>query len=141
VLARPDTVAPTRAEEPVQVTLLYFDGCPNSEVTYRRLETLADELELELEPRQVATPEDADRLGFRGSPTVLVDGHDPFASGAEPVGLACRVYPTDAGLAGAPTEQQLREALTSRSRTGTRAERPVIPDRSAVSRLARNPDG
>jgi hypothetical protein len=43
----------------------------------------------------------------------------PFATDGEPVGLthrglACRVYTTDAGLAGAPTEQQLREALTAR---------------------------
>lgn len=98
----------------MQVTLLYFEGCPNWQTTYRQLETLADELGFELERRQVTTPEDADRLTFRGSPTVLVDGDDPFATGNEPVGLACRVYVTDAGLAGAPTEQQLREALTRR---------------------------
>lgn len=97
----------------MQVTLLYFDGCPNWQTTYRQLETLADEARVRT-GRQVTTPEDADRLTFRGSPTVLVDGDDPFATGSEPVGLACRVYVTDAGLAGAPTEQQLREALTRR---------------------------
>jgi hypothetical protein len=96
----------------VKVTLLYFDACPNWEATYRLLSPLAGELVFDLERQQVTTPAEADRLAFRGSPTVLVDGRDPFATGDEPVGLACRVYPTDAGLAGAPTEHQLRQALT-----------------------------
>jgi len=95
----------------VKVTLLYFHGCPNWERTYQQLTTLADELEFDLDRREVATPERADRLDFRGSPTVLVDGRDPFATGDEPVGLSCRVYRTGAGLAGAPTEQQLRDVL------------------------------
>lgn len=95
----------------MQVTVVYFDGCPNWETTYRQLETLAGELRFGLARQQVDTPEEADRLAFRGSPTVLVDGRDPFASGDEPVGLSCRLYVTDAGLAGAPTERQLRQAL------------------------------
>jgi hypothetical protein len=101
-------------EQAVKITLLYFDGCPNWESTYRQLTELTGELEFELDRQQVTTPVEADRLAFRGSPTVLVDGRDPFATGDEPSGLACRVYATDAGLAGAPTEQQLREALTAR---------------------------
>jgi hypothetical protein len=59
---------------------------------------------------RVATPEDAERLRFVGSPTVLVDGRDPFTDGGT-FGLSCRVYPTLDGLAGAPTVEQLREAL------------------------------
>lgn len=95
----------------MQVTLLYFEGCPNWEATYRRLETLAGELGFDLGGRTVDTPEQAEQLAFRGSPTVLVDGRDPFATGEEPVGLSCRVYATDEVLAGAPTEQQLRDVL------------------------------
>jgi hypothetical protein len=30
---------------------------------------------------RVTTPENARRVGFRGSPTVLIDGEDPFADG------------------------------------------------------------
>jgi hypothetical protein len=96
----------------MQVTVQYFEGCPNWETTYRQLETLAGELGFDLDRRTVDTPEEAERLSFRGSPTVLVDGRDPFATGDEPVGLSCRVYATDAGLAGAPTERQLRDVLT-----------------------------
>ena len=47
----------------------------------------------------------------RGSPTVLVDGVDPFGDDAGAVGLSCRLYRTDAGLVGAPTVDQLVSAL------------------------------
>jgi hypothetical protein len=102
-------------EVPVEVTLLYFDGCPNWEATYRQLTELASELGFDLDRRQVATSEEADQLAFRGSPTVLVDGRDPFSTGDEPVGLTCRIYLTDEGMAGAPTEQQLRDVLVGGS--------------------------
>ena len=49
--------------------------------------------------------------GFRGSPSFLVDGRDPFADHHVPIGLTCRRYPTDAGPAGAPTLEQLLQVL------------------------------
>jgi hypothetical protein len=82
----------------VKVTLLFFDGCPNWQITDTNLATLADELGFELERCQVETDEDAQRLQFRGSPTVLIDGRDVFATGDEPNGLSCRVFRTDRGL-------------------------------------------
>lgn len=94
-----------------QVTLLYFDGCPNWRVADERLRQLADEHGFTLEYRKVETPEEAERLGFAGSPTVLVDGIDPFATGDEPTGLACRVYATEDGPQGAPTLDQLRSVI------------------------------
>ena len=93
------------------VTLLYFDGCPNWRLVDESLTRLADELGFDVDRRKVETPEDAERLEFRGSPTVLVDGRDPFATGDEPVGLSCRVYQTPEGVAGAPNADQLREVL------------------------------
>ena len=57
------------------------------------------------------TPEEAEAARFRGSPTVLVDGRDPFADPAAPVGLSCRVYRTADGLAGSPTVDQLLAVL------------------------------
>ena len=62
---------------------------------------------------EVTTPEDAERLRFRGSPTVLVDGTDPFAQESDPVGLSCRVFRTPDGLRRAPTVAQLIEVLRS----------------------------
>ncbi len=56
---------------------------------------------------EVSDPDETERLRIRGSPTVMVDGADPFAEPLLPVGLACRVYPFKNGLAGSPTVEQL----------------------------------
>ena len=94
-----------------QVELLYFDDCPNWRDAEEVLGRLAGEVEFELTRRLVDTPEQAEALGFRGSPSILVDGVDPFAAGDEPVGLSCRIYQTPAGPAGSPTVGQLRAVL------------------------------
>jgi hypothetical protein len=44
---------------------------------------------------------------------VLVDGRDPFRSGAGKQGLARRVYVVDGRLAGLPSDAQMREALAA----------------------------
>ena len=94
--------------------LLYFDGCPHREVAEQRLRSAlasagqGDRVEHVL----VESPEDAERLRFPGSPTILIDGHDPFARGDEQPGLACRLYSTPEGPQGSPTVEQLVAALT-----------------------------
>jgi hypothetical protein len=60
---------------------------------------------------RVDTPEDAERLGFIGSPTVLIDGSDPWNEGREPTGLSCRIYQTENGPQGSPSLDQLTEVL------------------------------
>lgn len=94
------------------VTLLYFDGCPSWETTARRLDGLASELDLRVRRVRVDTDDDVERWRFRGSPTVVVDGRDPFAAGDEPVGMSCRIYQTPDGPTGSPTIEQLRAALS-----------------------------
>ncbi len=93
------------------VRLLYFDGCPNWQTTDARLRALRAETAFDLEYQRVETREEAEQLGFRGSPTVLVDGVDPFADDAVASGLACRVYETPDGPQGSPTVAQLRAIL------------------------------
>ena len=99
------------------MALLYFDGCPNWKSTERLLLDVMEELGVasdRLVLQRVKTPEEAAELSFHGSPTVLVDGVDPFADPNAAVGLACRLYPTETGLAGSPSRRQLTEALRSR---------------------------
>ena len=96
------------------VTLQYFDGCPNWRYTKELLGSLSAEFDFDLLLRLVSTPEEADRVGFRGSPTVLIDGTDPFANVEAPTGLACRVYATPDGLRGSPTVDLLRSAIAAR---------------------------
>ena len=98
----------------MKVTLQYFDGCPNWQRTEQLLHQAMDQLDLpreELDLQNVPTAEQAEAVGFRGSPTVLVDGRDPFADPSAPVGLSCRVFRTPDGLAGAPTLEQLVAAM------------------------------
>jgi hypothetical protein len=98
----------------VNVSLLYFDGCPNWRTADERLAAALARLrrrDVTVTRRQVASDAEAADLGFRGSPTILVDGRDPFTDPDAPVGLACRVYRSRDGLAGAPTVEQLVEVL------------------------------
>ena len=66
---------------------------------------------LPIEHRLVRTEEEAERVSFRGSPTILIDGVDPFAEGDEPIGLSCRIYRTPDGYAGSPTLEQIAALL------------------------------
>jgi hypothetical protein len=96
----------------MDVSLLYFDACPNWRMADERLAAIAAErADVVLSRHLVDTPEEAERLGFHGSPSILVNGVDVFAEPDAAVGLSCRVYRTPDGLAGVPTVQQLRMAL------------------------------
>lgn len=95
----------------MQIELLYFDDCPNWQTADERLRAVAAARHLEVAYRRVDSPEEAEALRFRGSPTILIDGRDPFASGDEPVGLSCRIYQTPDGPAGSPTVAQLEGAI------------------------------
>lgn len=96
----------------MDVTLLYFDGCPHWRTADQRLSALSAELGLTVSRRRLYTGQQAEQLGFRGSPSILVDSRDVFADGDAAVGLSCRMYQTPDGPAGAPTVEQLRAALT-----------------------------
>lgn len=99
----------------MEITLLYFDGCPSWQAADERLTVLTGERpDVTVTRRVVDTPEEAERTGFLGSPSILVDGVDAFAEPGAQVGLTCRRYPTPDGYDGAPTLEQLRAVLTTR---------------------------
>lgn len=94
----------------MDVELQYFDDCPNWLVADDHLRMLAREFkDVTVTRHLVDSPEEARRVGFRGSPTILLNGVDPFAANSDPVGgLSCRIYQTADGPAGSPTLGQLR---------------------------------
>ena len=108
--ARMGRVPPTR---PRELLLQYFPDCPNWRVADERLRAVADDLGLTIGYQSVTTPEQAELFSFRGSPTILIDGVDPFAVGGEPIGLSCRIYRTPDGSAGSPTTAQIAAALAA----------------------------
>lgn len=95
----------------MKLTLQYFDGCPNWETTAAHLQDIAERRQVEVEYQLIDDQESAEAHGFRGSPTVLIDGVDPFADPEAPVGLSCRIYETPDGHAGSPTLEQLEAAI------------------------------
>lgn len=113
----------TSRSEITRITLQYFDGCPNWKTTDRHLASLVDEgLDLVIGHELIDSYEEALEKGFRGSPTVLVDGVDPFADRDAPVGLACRIYETGTGPAGSPSIEQLRSATDAAQTSGNSGE-------------------
>jgi hypothetical protein len=98
----------------VDVALLYLDGCPHRQLAEERLRVALARLGRDgvvVRRAIVRTLEDAERSGFHGSPTILIQGRDPFAAGGIQPALACRLYATPRGLEGCPTVDQLVEAL------------------------------
>ena len=98
-----DDVQPT-----MDVQVLYFDGCPNWELARARV---AEALRASGRPAHVGvqlveTMEEAERTGFAGSPTILIDGEDRFP-GAGQVAMACRLYGKDH----APSVAEIIDAL------------------------------
>ncbi len=100
------------------VTLLHIAECPNWEHAGVRLRTALDAVGRageHIEYVLLRTQEEAARYPFAGSPTVLIDGEDPFAHGGTMSELACRVYQTEDGLAGSPTVAELKAVLRRKS--------------------------
>ena len=94
------------------IALLHSDGCPGWKVANERLRAIAaDRPDITVRHHQIDTVEEADRVGFRGSPSILVDGVDVFAGAGAGVGLSCRLYQTPDGPAGAPSVDQLRAVI------------------------------
>lgn len=96
----------------MEIVLQYFEGCPNWTVAAERLALIQSERgNITLTNVLVQTPEEAATVGFRGSPSILVDGVDVFPDSQAEVGLACRMYATPDGFAGTPTLEDLRAAI------------------------------
>jgi hypothetical protein len=97
------------------VEILYFEGCPNHEPALALVKRLSRELGIEPELRLVNVLDQAaaERLRFLGSPTVRICGVDvdPSTEQRGDYGLSCRVFRTEAGVAGQPDERWVREAL------------------------------
>ncbi len=103
----------------VDVTLLYFDGCPNSQETEQRLRLALRALgrdEQQLTRPKVNSPAEAGQLSFRGSPSVPSTARSRQRRGPLP-GPGCTgrallpavPYPHRAGRS--PTIDQLLQAL------------------------------
>jgi len=80
----------------LKIEVQYFTGCPNSQKMIDRVKNAVEQITFDINYKEtlVETPEEANRLRFRGSPTLLIDGKD-FENLPEPEkgNLSCRYYP------------------------------------------------
>ncbi|MFD5413393.1 hypothetical protein [Streptomyces nojiriensis] len=98
----------------MRITILTVPGCPNVPVVRARLAAALDGRAAGIELVEVSEEGDAAWWGMAGSPTVLIDGIDPFAIPGAPPSVSCRLYRDAEGRAdGAPSVQALREALAA----------------------------
>ncbi|WP_259487911.1 thioredoxin family protein [Herbiconiux gentiana] len=98
----------------MRVEILHIDECPNWVEAGVRAQEALTELghgDVEVTYRLLSNSVQASEVPFAGSPTILLDGVDAFPSGGRTSELACRVYRSDSGFAGAPSVAQLIEAI------------------------------
>ena len=102
----------------MRITIQFVDGCPHWNLAEQRLRQAMRDLgrdDVEIIYQRIDSPDDAERLGFHGSPTLLINGRDVFATREMPVSFGCRMYETEEGTQGAPSVAQLRYVLRSGS--------------------------
>ena len=98
----------------MDVEVRFIEGCPSLPVVRQRLRHALDAVGragVNVRLRVVHTDAEAEELGFTGSPTILINGADPFAHSHTLVGLSCRLYRSAQGTTGPPNIEQLTTAL------------------------------
>ena len=104
-----------RSVGPVKIEVLLVRDCPNHAIALARItEALhaADVTGAEISERVITNDADAHALGMHGSPTILIDGRDPFVEAGTPPSMSCRLYRTAEGFEGAPSVAELIAAVT-----------------------------
>jgi hypothetical protein len=98
----------------VDVELLVVADCPHEAEAAHVLRRALDDVGLFsmlFEVRVIRDPAEAMATGFVGSPTVLINGVDPFRERDSLPGLGCRIYRHGAEASGVPPLRPLRRAL------------------------------
>lgn len=95
----------------MEITVLYVEDCPNLAPLLAGLEELlAGRHDTVVTTRLVTGDSLVGEPSFHGSPTVLVDGRDPFPH-AVVSGPACRSYVNGGSVTGRPGRAELAAAL------------------------------
>jgi hypothetical protein len=132
----------------MRITILAVPDCPNAPVAAGRITAALAGRPASVELVQVTGEAEAARLGMTGSPTILLDGVDPFAAAGAVPSVSCRIYRGPDGAAdGVPSIQDLTAALAAAGLPGAAGDEggeadisdPV--DRAGRSRRAPAADG
>jgi len=100
----------------VQLEFQYFEGCPNHKKMSDNLIRAIEGLENKIDVLNVLVEDEetAKRVGFRGSPTLLINGEDiEGVSVPENPALACRYYSP-----GVPSANSIRDKIIQQIKQG-----------------------
>ncbi len=103
----------------LRAELLVFEGCPHADEARRDLESVLREgiVETPIQVVLVTSMDDAEFLGFQGSPTIRINGQDVVPMPELAVALGCRVYRADDGrVVGSPPIERIREVVDGHRR-------------------------
>jgi hypothetical protein len=96
----------------MRITVLSVPDCPNVPVVQERITAALGGRTADVELVEVWEEAEAARWGMTGSPTVLLDGVDPFTQPGATPRVSCRIYrSTDGSAVGAPSTDELRRVL------------------------------
>ena len=98
-------------DKKIKIEVQHFEGCPNSSEMIARVKAAIIEYDNQIGYKEilVETQDEAERVKFRGSPTVLINGID-LENMPEPKAgnLACRYYKN-----GLPTVEQIKAFISN----------------------------
>ncbi|MFD3928326.1 organomercurial lyase [Streptomyces sp. NPDC058614] len=104
--------AVTWEDTTMRITVLTVPDCPHGPPARERIDQALDGRRAEVELVEVADEAEAARFGMTGSPTILIDGVDPFAVPGVPASVSCRLYRgPDGRVEGGPRVADLQRAL------------------------------
>ena len=104
----------------MKIEILYFKDCPSYKKAYELVEQIINEnnVDAKIEFVLITKDMDAEKLKFRGSPTILIDGKDIDSGTKESFGFGCRLYDTKKGLQPYPTKEMIQKTVDSAYKRG-----------------------
>src|SRR5437588_7621844 len=101
----------------MEIEVLYFDGCPNHGPAVQLLRDVLAEQEIQatISEVNVRDSDEAQRIGFLGSPSVRVNGVDidPSARLSRECGMMCRTYTVNGRREGTPSREMVLQVILS----------------------------
>lgn len=97
----------------MQIVILTVPNCPSARTVLDRVREALAGRPARLELHEVHDQSEAERWGMSGSPTVLINGADPFGASSGGPSVSCRLYPGSDGVGGAPTVSDLQAAIAA----------------------------
>lgn len=107
-----------RTVDGVQIDVLVVPDCPNQADAETRVHTALAVVGItsaSVHTRLVLDLAQAEALGMQGSPTILIDGRDPFVVDGSPASISCRLFRSATEVSGCPTVDELVEAISART--------------------------